>query len=248
MQTRKPETKKQPFPHSRPEIIITQINKEPFAVDCPELRNWFIVPKMGERSLYANYYPMDWKLGEVYELNVVRESRVHDIEGVEIDGHTWKSETGWMQPVWQIHGRLTEETAEYLAVSEFCGGERQIETYLDKDFDFHWGRIPRKLEDQGRFVLQSDGSLKQVHSVDNLEASGAGVFSVTVGDSLFTCLRIIELDAPVEKIGRDLLIGETYMTEEGRTVLIRLFGHPEKTMYNAQGFRKVLSLIMMCKL
>ena len=238
MQTHKTRTKKQPFPLRRPEVIITQINTELFSVDCPELRNWFIAPKIGEHSLYANYYPMDWKLTEVYELEVVRESRVHDTEGVEIDIHTWKSQSGWNQPTWQLHGRLTETTAEYLAVSEFCDGKRHFETYLDKDFDFHWGRISRKLEDQGRFELQADGSLKQLHSVDNVEASGAGVFSVAVGERHFTCLRIIELDAPVAKIGRDDLIGEAYVTEEGRTVLIRLFGHPEKTMYNDQRVRE----------
>ena len=242
MQTHKPGTKKQPFPILRPEIVITQINTEPFSVDCPELRNWFIVPKIGEHSLYANYYPMDWKLTEVYELEVVRESRVHDTEGVEIDVNTWKSQSGWNQPAWQIHGRLTEETAEYLAVSEFCDGKKHFETYLDKDFDFHWGRISRKLEDQGRFELQADGSLKQLHSVDNVEASGAGVFSVAVGERHFTCLRIIELDAPVAKIGRDDLIGETYVTEDGRTVLIRLFAHPEKTMYNDQRVRESVVL------
>ena len=242
MQTHKPGTKTQPFPLHRPEIAITQINTEPFSVDCPELRNWFIAPKIGERSLYANYFPIDWKLREVYELQVVRESRIHNTEGVEIDVHTWKSQTGWIQPTWQIHGRLTAETAEYLAVSEFCDGKRHFETYLDKDFDFHWGRIPRRLEDQGRFVSQADGSLKQVHGVDNVEASGAGVFSVDVGDRHFTCLRIIELDAPIEKIGRDYLIGEAYLTKEGRTVLNRLFGHPEKIMYNDQGIRESVVL------
>lgn len=238
MQTRRPRTKKQPFPLRRPEVVITQTNTEAFSVDCPELRNWFIVPKIGERSLYANYKPMDWKLTEVYELQVVRHSHVHDIEGVEIDIHTWKSQTGWMPSAWQMYGRLTEETAEYLAVSELHNDKRVLYTYLDKDFDFHWGRISRKLEDQGRFVLQADGSLKQVHSVDNLEASGAGVFSVAVGAQHFTCLRIIELDVPVAKIGRDFLIGESYVTEVGRTVLNRLFCHPEKTMYNDQGNRE----------
>ncbi len=235
MQTHRRRSRKQPFPLRRPEVVITQTNTAAFSVDCPELRNWFIVPKIGERSLYANYKPMDWKLTEVYELQVVRQSRVHDMDGVEIDIHTWKSQTGWMPPAWQIHGRLTEETAEYLAVSEFYDGKKHFETYLDKDFNFHWGRISRKLEDQGRFVLQADGSLKQVGSVDSLEASGAGVFSVAVGEQHFTCLRIIELDAPVTKIGHEFLIGESYVTEVGRTVLIRLFCHPERTMCDNQG-------------
>ena len=238
MQTHKSGTKKQPFPLHRPEVVITNINIEPFSVDCPKLRYWFIVPKIGERSLYANYNPMDWKLAEVYELEVVRQSRVHDMKGVEIDVHTWKSQTGWTQPAWQIYGRLTKETAEYLAVSQISDGKRILYTYHDKDFDFDWGRIFRKLEDQGRFVLQADGSLKQVHSVDNLEASGAGVFSVAVGELHFVCLRIFELDVPVEKIGRDFSITESYVNQEGRTILVRHFCHPEKTMYNDQGIRE----------
>ena len=242
MQTHKPGTKTQRFPRHRPEIVITQINTEPFAVDCPELRCWFIVPKIGERSLYANYDPMDWKLTEVYELQVVRQSRVHDMDGVEIDVHLWISQTGWMPSTWQMYGRLTEEWVEYLAVSQLSDGKRILYTYLDKDFDFDWGRMPRRLEDKGRFVRQADGSIKQVHSVDKLEASGAGVFSVTVGERLFACLRIIELDVPVENIGRDFSITESYITEVGRTVLVRHFCHPERTMYNDQGIRESVVL------
>ena len=238
MQTRKPGTKKQPFPLRRPEVVITQTNTEPFSVDCPELRCWFIVPKIGERSLYANYNPMDWKLAEVYELQVVRQSRVHDMDGVEIDANTWNSQTGWMPSAWQMYGRLTEEKVEYLAVSQLHDGKRYLYTYLDKDFDFDWGRMPRKVEDQGRFEFQADGSIKQGHNVDNIEASGAGVFTVAVGERHFTCLRIFELNVPVTKIGRDFSIAESYVTEEGRTVLVRHYGHPEKTMYNDQGIRE----------
>ena len=238
MQMHKPGTKKQPFPIRHSEAVITQINTEPFSVDCPELRCWFIVPKIGERSLYANYDPMDWKLTEVYELEVVRQSRVHDIEGVEIDIHAWKSQTGWMPSAWQMYGRLTEEAAEFLAVSQLYDGKRLLYTYLDKNFDFDWGRMPRNVQDQGRFVRQADGSLKQVGSGDNIEASGAGVFSVAVGERHFTCLRIFELDVPVTKIGHDVSIPESYVTEEGRTVLVRHYCHPEKTMIDDQGNRE----------
>ena len=238
MQTHKSGTKKQPFPLRRPEIVITKIDTEPFSVDCPELRNWFIVPKIGERSLYANYDPMDWKLAEVYELQAVRQSHVHDMDGIEIEIHPWNSQTGWTRPAWQMYGRLTEEQVAYLAVSQISDGKRILYTYHDKHFDFDWGRMLRKLEDQGRFVTQADGSLKQVHSVDNMEASGAGVFSVVVDERHFTCLRIFELDVPVAKIGRDFSIAESYVTEEGRTVLVRHYCHPEKTMIDDQGNRE----------
>ena len=235
MQTHRPRTKKQPFPLRRPEVVITQTNTEAFSADCPELRYWFIVPKIGERSLYANYEPMDWKLTEVYELQVVRHSRVHDIEGVEIDIHTWNSQTGWMPSAWQMYGRLTEEKVEYLAVSQLHNDKRVLYTYLDNDFDIDWERMPRRLVDQGRFVSQADCSLKQVHSVDNMEAIGAGVFSVAVGEKHFTCLRIIELDGPVTELERYASITVSYVTEVGRTVLVQHFCHPEKAMLDDQG-------------
>ncbi len=240
MQTRRPRTKKQPFPLRRPEVVITQTNTEPFTVDCPELRGWFIVPKIGERSLCANYEPMDWKLTVVHEMQVVRQSRVHDVDGVEIDANTWNPKIGWIPSAWQIHGRSTEEKVEYLAVSEIYDGKRYLETYLDKDFDFNWGQMFRKVEDQGRFVRQADGSLKQVNCVENMEASdttetiAAGIFSVTVGERHFTCLRVFDFVTPVTEARHDASITESYVTEVGRTVLVRHFCHPERPMYNDQ--------------
>ncbi len=123
MITRKRGSKKQPFPIQHPEIVITEIEAEPFSVDCPELRWWFIVPKIGERVLYGTYDPTAWKLTEVHEIQVVRPGRVHDLDGVEIDIHTWNPQTGWLPSAWQIYGRLTEEKAEYLAVSQLHDGK-----------------------------------------------------------------------------------------------------------------------------
>ena len=240
MQTHKSGTKKQPFPLHRPEVVITKINLEPFAVNCPELRGWFIVPQIGERSLCANYEPVDWKLTVVNEMQVVRNSRVHDVDGVEIDANTWNPKTGWIQSAWQIHGRSTDERVEYLAVSEIYDGKRYLETYLDKDFAFNWGQMLRELKDQGRFVPQADGSLKQVHGGEIMEASdatdtiAAGIFSVMVGERHFTCLRIFDFVTPVTAARHDASIAESYLTKDGRTVLVRHFCHPERPMYNDQ--------------
>ncbi len=55
MHTNKPRIKKQPFPFRGPKVIISQRDMEPFGIDCPELQWWFIVPKIGERVLYADY-------------------------------------------------------------------------------------------------------------------------------------------------------------------------------------------------
>ena len=106
-------------------------------------------------------------------------------------------------------------------------------TFLDKDFDFNWGQMPRKLEDCGHFVTQTDGSLKRLHSLDDSAASGAGVFFVSIADRHFTCLRVLELAIPLES--HAVHQTASYVTEAGRTVLVRHFCHPEKTMLGDQG-------------
>ena len=103
-----------------------------------------------------------------------------------------------------------------------------MHTFFDEGFDFNWGQMPRKLEDNGLFATQADGSLKKVHSLENIDASGAGVFSVSVGRRNFTCLRVFQLAAPVTAL--DAPITESYVTESGRTVLVRHFCRPEMAM------------------
>ncbi len=226
----KPETKRQPFPLRRPEVVITQMNAEPFSVDCPELRWWFIVPEISERSLFANYTPMAWELSEVHEIKAVRPAIVHDVDGVELEIHTWEPQSGWWQSTWEICGRLTETTAEYLAVLQLHDGKRLLHTFLDEGFDFNWGLMSRKLEDCGRFVTQADGSLKQVHSLEDTEANVAGLFSIQVGDRNFTCLRVFQLEGPLAAL--DAPITESYVTETGRTVMVRHFCRQEMAMYD----------------
>ena len=224
----KPEAEKQPFPLRRPEVVITEIDVEPFSVDCPELRWWFIVPEIGERSLFAIYPPMGWELSEVHEIKAVRPVSVHDVDGIELEIHTWEPRSGWLSSTWEICGRLTETTAEYLAVSLLDGGKRLLHTFLDEGFDFNWGQMPRKLADSGRFATQAGGSLKQVHSLEDMEASGAGVFSVSVGRRNFTCLRVFQLEDTLSSLAAP--ITESYVTQTGRTVMVRHFCRPEMAM------------------
>ena len=233
MHTHKPGTRKQPFPLRRPKAIIRQLDTEPFSVDCPELRWWFIVPKIGERALYADYSATAWKLAEVHAMEVIGSATVHNVEGVEISIHTWNAKDGWSPSSWQMYGRLTGDTAEYLAISPIHDGKKFMYTFLDRDFDFDWGQIPRKLEDRGLFVTQTGGSLKRLQSLDNDTASGAGVFSVSIEERCFTCLRVLELGIPLESQAMHQTV--SYVTEAGRTVLVRHFCHPEKTMLDDHG-------------
>ncbi len=104
---------------------------EPFSIDCPGLQWWFIVPKKGERALYADYTAATWKLSEVHEMEVTGPATVHDVEGVEIAIHTWNTNDGWSPSPWQMYGRLTAETAGYLATSQIHYG-KQIVVHLPR--------------------------------------------------------------------------------------------------------------------
>lgn len=233
MQMHKTGTTKQPFPRRRPEVGIAACDAEPFSVNCPELRWWFIVPKIGQRALYADYTATAWNLSKVHELEVTGRAAVHELEGVEIAIQTWDTDDGWCSPAWKMYGRLTKETAEYLAISQIHDGKRLLYTYLDRDFDYDWGNIPRKLEDRGHFVTQTNGSLKRLQSLDDNIASGAGVFSVSIGERRFVCLRVLELGIPLESHASHQTV--SYVTEAGRTVLVRHFCHPEKRMLDSDG-------------
>lgn len=224
MSVRKEGSKKQPFPIRRPEIIITALKEKPFSVDCPELRWWYIIPKVGERALFAMYHPPHWKLTDIYEMQAVRPARIHNIDGVEIDISEWKPKTGWMSSAWTLYGRLTEEKAQYLAKLFVHGGKRLLWTFLDEGFNDDWGEMPRKVENRDCFIRQKDGSFKQVYSPLDLEAIGAGFFSVKIGDQSFTCLRVYDLKGSVkDKASHGGEFTEGYMTMTGRTVLVRQF-------------------------
>jgi hypothetical protein len=68
------------LPACRPEITITELDTEPFVVDCPELMCKFIVPKLGAHTSTASYFAPDWKRDGIEELRVIRSAKVHEIE------------------------------------------------------------------------------------------------------------------------------------------------------------------------
>jgi len=218
------------FPPALPPIVISEMDEPPFAVDCPELRWWPIIPRVGEAASWADYDLPGWKLSEAVEARALRPATVHDVEGVEIEIRAWKPDGGW-QPRGTAQGRLTEEGAQFLAIHLIHGAESQVETFLDPDFEANWGRNShRVLADRGQVQREPDGSLRLLDRSALAKGTGAGIFAVEIGGKRLVCLRVLEHDIANEI---DTLV-EGYLTREGRTVLVRRYKRPifvEKAMF-----------------
>ena len=214
------------LPARRPEIVSTRSRAKPFAVDCREVPGWFCIPKVGERAIWTTYDPPDWRITSVTEMTVLRPAEVHETDGVEIDVKDIDLEPkkGWVRTEWQMFARLTEKTVDWLATSHVVEGKRRLYTFLDDEFDYDWGRRPRRLADTGRLVRKKDGSyrLRGRRSKGVWDAVGAGVFRVRIGRKTFTCLRA--LDIGVEEVSEEKgIFLESFVTRAGRSVLKRRY-------------------------
>ena len=208
------------FPRQRPEIAVRELDVEPFAVECPELRWWLVVPRLGEEAIQATYKAPDWRLDGVARMRVARPAAVDGLEGVEVEVEEWDREIRrWRDVDWSMCAREHGEEIQYLAVIAEEEEGISISTYLGHGFTEAWACMKRRIEDTGRYVRQPDGSWSQAHGADNLDASGAGMCEVRIGDNVFTCLRVLQLEGLVTE--EDAPVDEAYITAEGRTVLIR---------------------------
>lgn len=213
-----------PFPAQRPQIVISPSIEPLFAVNCPELRWWSIIPRSGEIASWAAYNPPDWSLAERAELQVIRPAQVHDVEGVEIEVRQWKAKEGW-EPTWTMYGRLTDQKAQYLATTTLYNGSTLLHSFLDEVFNLDWGEMDRVVEDQGRIREGANGSFKQLDTSLGSKIYGCGIFSVHIGGNQFTCLRVLEFEDDVNAKGA--VLTESYITREGRTVLTRHHCRPD---------------------
>jgi RNA polymerase sigma factor (sigma-70 family) len=225
----KPGSKAQPFPRRRPEIVISPSPAAPFAVDCQELCWWFGRPVVGDRTIWAQYYPPDWRVAYAYDMRARRDASIHGLDCVEIDVDVWEPEGGWTPGEWTMWGQLAEDAVQWLAVAHLTDGRRRLQTYLDDGFDSDWGEPdPRRLSDQGRFVEDGPGVYTQRPRAAG--EIGAGMFVVTVGEREFTCLRVLSVDPQPQPGG---ILMEVYLTKEGRTVLCRRYN--ERTWGSERG-------------
>ncbi len=211
------------FPLIRPEIRIIELQEPPFAVDCQELRSWSIIPRVGEQASSADYSLPEWKLGEVSVMQALRAAKIHHVDGVEIEVRRWQPSSGW-QRAGTMYARLGDDKAEYLAVHLPNEESTQVETFLDSGFAWNWGAMDRAISDQGLLRRTPDGSLLLPDTTPrhNGMGIGFGVVRLEIDGKSFTCLRVLDVpeDNDLAK-SEDDCVSESYLTQQGRTVLVR---------------------------
>lgn len=206
------------FPDHKPPVHVAKVPGKCFAVDCPELRWWFGVPKLGDRTTWALYDGPDWRLSSVTRLQTVGACSVHDIAGTEIRVDEWDPAGEWRHRVWTMYAHLTQERVGWLAVARRTNNRCSIRTFLDGGFDTDWGETSRLIEDRGRFSSEGKSVYRQT-SMDP-EALGCGLYTVTVGAQSFECLRVLD---PGHEASEKGILVEAFLTRHGRTVVFRRY-------------------------
>jgi hypothetical protein len=205
-----------PFPPTRPEVRITESKEKIDYVDCLELRWWFAVPQSGDHTMSAWYEADTLELSTVMDTAATIPARIHQVDCMEIRVNECSTWNDWQAFHGFVYGSIEQEEIRWIAVVEERDGSKVFRTFTDESFDYEWGSHGRKLYDDGRYQLQSDGSYK----ITDGKGLGAGVYDVTIGENTFNCLRILDPDLSVPEGGE---LVEAYVERSGRTVFFRRY-------------------------
>lgn len=205
-----------PFPSTRPEIKIVESSQRIQEVDCQELQWWFAIPKMGKSYMWAEYDGETQQLDAVTEMIPTAPAIIRDIECVEIQFNEWVKKE-WPASPDLMYVAMDDTHTRWISVVNTSDGKRIYNTIGDEGFEAQWGPdANRRIFDDGRYELQSDGSYK----ITDGNGLGAGTYHVTIGENTFHCLRVIDADLDAEHGGE---MCEVYIEETGRTVFFRRY-------------------------
>ncbi len=226
-----PEAAKE-VPLHLPEIEIRPLETKPFDPKLRELPWWYVVPEVGNRTLWLTYEEPGWTLSGYTRLHAVCPAIVHRTRCVRIDVTEWERpglDVPWVGPRGKyVYARQTEDETQWMAIEEDFDGAWALYTFQDRGFDLDFGTASRHVDVTGRFREVGPGQF-EVNNPPNSEAKAgpmaAGVFDVRVGANHFECLRVWET-GQCWQTDRAMAL-EAFVTRQGRTVLTRHYHHPD---------------------
>ena len=212
------------FPGDRPSIEIqpTTDRLTVDAVDCRELRWWFVVPQIGAYARWAVYEAPMWKLTSTVSVQGTRQARIHDISGVELV--VKETSASGEVSTWAMYGRLNVDTAQWIATVRVNDGIWVLSTFLDEGFEQDWGTVERVLRAERLTMHDIGDGVERLDLADrtaiHCRTIGIGWFRVNVGGCAYDCPRVLDL-CPEDGEAGTLI--DAYIGQDGRTRLCRRF-------------------------
>jgi hypothetical protein len=204
------------FPATAPLISVEASKARLGPIDCQELQWWFAIPRLGDRTAWAAYDVDNGEVGFAHEVVSTAPVGVDGRDAIELLFSEWsRNRDGERTAIDRFTCVLDDNRARWLMVTLDADGDARTLTKGDPEFDAGWaGTGPRRLVDSGRYQQLADGSYR----LTGTSHMGAGVYRVSIGPRVFTCLRVMDL-IPFGDESAEL--GVAFVAPGGRTVLYR---------------------------
>ncbi len=226
------------LPAQMPQYTITPSAQPPFSVKWEELMGWFIVPKVGKRLQWAMYEFPERKRTTRCEMEVIGKAQIHGIQGVEIrvleHDPVPSEQIGAQNPVERtLVAQLTDTHSRILSECHTHHGVKELYTFLDgDDFLGNWGfgpdncGNPVQLTRRGIYRQTSEGlsMAEQDWPLDIL-----GRYTVTIGGTDYDTVCVMDVSCYDTGVA-----SETYLDQNGRTVLWRRFNRDDWAFHHFQ--------------
>ena len=227
------------FPTSIPRLTVAECSR-PFE----EFRfadEAFIIPKVGNRNSEGTYRYPDGKLALVSTSYVPKEAIIHGALGVKVCRDTYNFRLGRLfknECVW--FSQLTDEYIRDLGT--ICGDAEgdtenptEIFTFLEEDYDICVNGSDRV---HGRPLLVKENPPKISNGKLCAEEFNVwytlGAYDLTVGKRTFETFKLL-------RIHNENLVTESYVTKEGRLVLLRWYESEAESVYAENAVKLVVN-------
>ncbi len=214
------------FPRTIPTITINRISNESSPVVCDEVRGWFIIPKLGERSEFAVYDTLTGDRICCIEAEATNKAKVHNIEGVEFAANTFRAD-GTVKKT-QIVAQLSDTCCNFLSYFDTNGDVKRYTTFYDDavaGYDVNDFGSETHIK-QESFAKRDDNDKYIVNF--GVRARGVvGRYEVNINGKVFDTVCVANVDAT-----RNNELIEQYIDKNGRTILQREFMSDSMMMKN----------------
>ena len=219
------------MPEYLPEYTIVPSDLPPFPVRWEEVMGWFIVPRLGEKCVWAMY---DWpkkRRAEICRMEVIGRAQVHGLEGVEFVSMEYDpmdcNSAGGQNPVERrLVAQLTDTHCRLLAESHTENNIHQYFTFLDGDaFLNNWGFGEENCGNEIHICPKGD-IIRRGNAITTADKEFlldvTGRYSVTINGKTYDTVCVMDCYTYIEGAA-----SEQFIDRNGRTVLWRRFNRDD---------------------